>query len=136
LRFEKRAGVSEIVSSLAMLMITIALLGAIGVVALESIRGSGSLLSSSSQGAARDYGVLLSLVSVQSNASGTFAWVYNFGWVQGSISGAYIDGGAVAYVSSCGAVVEPETLCAFSLPAGDHGEASLVFGAKSLEYAV
>ena len=42
-RFEPRgrAGVSEIVSSLVVLMITIALLGAIGVVALGSVRSSG-----------------------------------------------------------------------------------------------
>ena len=74
---------SEVVSSLAVLMITIALLGAVGAVALGSVRSSGSLLSSSSQAAAREDGLLLALVSVQSNSSGSYAWVYDYGWVQG-----------------------------------------------------
>src|SRR5579864_3923138 len=97
----RRAGVSEIVSSLAVLMITVALLGAIGVVALGSVRSSGSLLSSSSRGAARDYGLLLALVSVESNSSASFAWVYDYGWVAGTLTSAYLNGGAVGWSSSC-----------------------------------
>jgi hypothetical protein len=132
----RRSGVSEIVSSLAMLVVTIALLGAVAAVALGSIRSSGGLLSSSSQGAAREYGVLLALVSVQSNSSGSFAWVYDYGWVQGAVSGAYLDGGAVKWTSSCGGMVQPGKMCAISIPEGDHGEVSLVFGAKSLDFQV
>jgi len=128
--------VSEIVSSLAVLMITIALLGAIGVVALGSIRSSGGLLSSSSQGAAREEGVLLALVSVQSNSSGTYAWVYNYGWVQGTLSAAYLDGGLVKWSSSCAGVMQPGKVCAVAVAAGVHGEVSMVFGAKSLDYSV
>ena len=40
-RFERRRAISELVSSLAVLVITIALLGATGVVALGSVRSSG-----------------------------------------------------------------------------------------------
>ncbi len=103
-RFDRRGrpGVSEVVSSLAVLAITIALLGAVGAVALGSIRSSGNFLSSGSQNAARDYGLLLSLVSVQSNSSGSFAWVYNYGWVQGTVSAAYLNGGLVEWSSTCG----------------------------------
>ena len=137
-RFDRRrrAGVSEVVSSLAVLMITIALLGGIGVVALGSVRSSGSLLSLSSQGAARDYGLLSTLVSIQSNSSGTFAWVYNYGWVQGTLSAAYVNGGMVRWSSSCAGVLQPGKLCAISVPAGAHGEVSMVFGTKSLGFSV
>ncbi len=127
---------SEIVSSLSVLMITMALLGAVGVVALGSVRSSGGLLSSSSQGAARDYGLLLALVSVQSNSSGSFAWIYNYGWVQGTVSAAFLNGGMVNWSSSCGGVLRPGNFCAIEVPAGNHGEVSIVFGAKSLDYTV
>ena len=124
------------VSSLAVLMITIALLGAIGAVALGSVRSSGGLLSSSSQGAAREDGLLLALVSVQSNSSGSYAWVYDYGWEQGALSAAYLNGGLVKWVSSCSGVLQPGKVCAISVPAGAHGEVSIVFGTKSLDYTV
>lgn len=124
------------VSSLAVLLITIALLGGIGVVALGSVRSAGSLLSLSSQGAAREDGLLLALVSVQSNSTGSFAWVYDYGWVQGTLSAAYLNGGLVKWSSSCGGVLQPGKACAFSVPAGSHGEVSMVFGTKSLDYSV
>lgn len=127
---------SEVVSSLAVLMVTVALLGVVGAVAFGSIRSSGSLLSSSSQGAAREDGLLLSLVSVQSNSTGSYAWVYDYGWVQGALSAAYLNGGLVKWSSSCGGVLQPGKLCAISVPPGVHGEVNIVFGAKSLEYPV
>jgi hypothetical protein len=136
-RFEpRRRGVSEVVSSLAVLAITIALLGGIGVVAFGSIRSSGNLLSLTSEGAAKDYGLLLALVSVQTNSSGAYAWVYDYGWVQGTLSAAYLDGGLVSWSSSCGGVIQPGRICAISLPTGAHGEVSVVFGTKSLGFSV
>jgi hypothetical protein len=128
--------VSEVVSSLAVLMITIALLGAVGTVALVSVRSSGSLLSSNSQGAAKEDGLLLALVSVQSNSTGSYAWVYDYGWAQGTLSATYLNGGMVRWTSSCGGVLQPGKVCAISVPAGTHGEVSLVFGTKSLDYSV
>jgi hypothetical protein len=136
-RFERRrSGVSEVVSSLVVLVVTIALLGGIGVVAFGSIRSSGSLLSLTSEGAAKDYGLLLALVSVQSNSSGSYAWIYNYGWVQGTVSAAYLDGGLVKWSSTCAGVLQPGSVCAISLPARAHGEVSMVFGSKSLGFPV
>jgi hypothetical protein len=128
--------VSEVVSSLAILLVTIALLSGIGVVALGSVRSSGSLLSLNSQGAAREYGLLLALVSVQSNSSGTYAWVYDYGWVQGTLSGAYLNGGLVEWSSSCAGVIQPGKVCAISVAASGHGEVSITFGTKSLGFTV
>ena len=135
-RSRKRSGVSEIVSSLAVLTITIALLGAIGAVALTSVRSSGSLLSSSSQAAAKEDGLLLALVSVQTNSSGSYAWVYDYGWVQGMVSAAYLNGGLVEWSSNCKGVLQPGGLCAISVGAVGTGEVSIVFGTKSLDYSV
>jgi hypothetical protein len=128
--------VSEVVSSLAVLMVTIALLGAVGAVALGSVRSSGSLLSSSSQEAEREEGLLLALVSVQTNSTGSYAWVYDYGWAQGTLSAAYVDGGLVSWSSSCSGVLQPGKVCAISVPPHVHGEVSIVFGTKSLDYSV
>ena len=127
---------SEVVSSLAILMITMALLSGIGAVALGSVRSSGSLLSLSSQGAARENGLLLALVSVQSNATGSYAWVYNYGWVQGTLSAAYLNGGIVRWWSTCAGVLQPGRLCAIAVPAEAHGAVSIIFGTKSLGFSV
>lgn len=105
-------------------------------VALASVRSSGGLLSASSQGAARNEGLLLSLVAVQSNSSGSYAWVYDYGWVQGAVSAAYLNGGLVKWSSSCAGIVQPGKVCAISVPAGETGEVSVVFGAKSLDFTV
>jgi len=128
--------VSEVISSLAVLMVTIALLGAVGAVALVSVRSSGSLLSGSSQVAAKQDGLLLALVSVQSNSTGSYSWVYDYGWVQGTISATYLNGGLVTWSSSCAGVLQPGKVCAISVPAGVHGEVSVVFGTKSLDFTV
>lgn len=132
----KRRGVSEVVSSLAVLIVTIALLGGIGYLAMGSIRASGGLLISGSEGAAKDDGLLLSLVSVQSNSSGSYAWVYDYGWVEGTLTAAYVNGGLVAWSSTCGGVIRPESVCAVSVPAGLSGDASIDFGGKTLDFAV
>jgi len=136
MRSRSRRGLSEVVSSLAMLGVTIALLGAVGYLAMGSVRTSGSMLSSGAQGDAKDSGVLLALVSVQTNSSGAYAWVYNYGWVEGVASAAYLNGGSVKLSSTCEGVLSPGAICAFSTPPGEHGEVSLEFGAKSLGYSV
>lgn len=132
----KRWGVSEVVSSLVVLGITIAVLGAVGVAAVGSVRTSGQSLSRSSDAQAEAAGLLLSLVSVQSNSTGSYAWVYNYGWVRGSLSGASLDGAQVAWSSSCGGGIPPHGYCEVSTPPGKHGEVTLTFGPKSLDYAV
>ncbi len=132
----RRAGVSEVVSSLAVLMVTIALLGGISAVALGSIRSSSGLMSSSSQSAARNYGLLLALVSVQSNSTGSYAWIYNYGWVQGTLSSTYINGGLVQWSTNCSGVLQPQRMCSVRIPPNIHGEVSVLFGTKSLGFSV
>jgi len=116
--------------------VTVALLGAVGYLALGSVRTSGSLLSSGAAGDAKESGLLLALVAVQSNSTGSYAWVYDYGWVGGTASAAYLNGGLVKLSSTCGGVLSPGRMCAFSTPPGEQGEVSLVFGAKSLDYSV
>jgi hypothetical protein len=136
LRFEVRRGVSEVVSSMAVLIITIALLGGISAVALGSIRSSSNLLSSSSQNAAKGYALLLAVVSVQTNSTGSYAWVYNYGWVQGTLAATYVDGSLTQSSTNCSGVVQPQNMCSVRIPPSAHGVVSLVFGTKSLGFSV
>lgn len=103
---------------------------------MGSVRGSGNLLSLGSQNAAREFGLLLALVSVQSNSSGSFAWLYDYGWQQGALSAAYVNGSTVNWSSNCSGVLEPGGVCAILIPPGNHGQVTLVFGTKSLEYTI
>ncbi len=134
-RSARRSAVSEVVSSLAVLAVTIALLGGIATVATGSIKASGDLLSLSSRASAAKAGLLLSVVSVQSNGTGTYAWVYDYGWAEGTLSATYVNGGLVAWTSTCGGVLQPGALCAVVLPSGEHGQVDMVFGTKSLGFA-
>lgn len=118
-----------------MLAVTIALLGGLSAVALSSVRGAGDLLSSDSQSAARDYGFLLALVSVQSNSTGSYAWVFDYGWEQASVTGVYMNGGTTQWTSTC-APLKPGSICTIVLSPGSHGEVTAVFGAKSLGFTV
>lgn len=118
-----------------MLAVTIALLGGLSAVALSSVRGAGDLLSSDSQSAARGYGFLLALVSVQSNSTGSYAWVFDYGWEQASVTGVYLNGGTTQWTSTC-APLKPGSICTIVLSPGSHGQVTAVFGAKSLGFTV
>jgi hypothetical protein len=129
-------GVSEVVSSVAMLAITIAVLGGVGVISLGSLRSANALLLSGSQGAASADGVLLSVVSTQENASGSYVWLFNYGWTTAHLTQVYLDGGqAPGWTSSC-AVLQPEGLCDVRLPPGGHGSVTIAFGARTVSLSL
>ena len=79
---------------------------------------------------------VLALVSVQSNSSGSYVWLYDYGWVQGKLTATYLNGGLVQASSSCAGVLQPNNYCLVSIPAGIHGEVSIVFGSKSMDVSV
>jgi len=128
-------GLSEVVGALAVLMVTIAVLGGLSAIALASVRGAGGLLSADSQVAARNYGFLLVLVAVQSNSTGSYAWIFDYGWEQGSLTGVDIDGGSTQYTSTC-SPLRPESMCALVLPPNSHGQVTAIFGTKTLGFQV
>jgi len=125
-------GVSEVVSSVSMLAITIAVLGAVGAISLGSLRSANAVLSAGSQNAASADGVLLSVVSTQANSSGTYVWLFDYGWTPARLSGVYVDGGAVGGWSSTCSDLLPREICDVWLQPGVQGEVTLAFGTRTI----
>ena len=124
--------VSEVVSSVTMLAITIAILGVVGAISLGSLRSANSVLLSGSQDAASADGVLLTVVSTQDNSSGTYVWLFNYGWTAAPLSGVYLDGGQTnGWTSTC-APLQPKGMCDLRLPSDTHGTVSMIFGTRTV----
>jgi len=115
-----------------MLAITIAVFGAVGLISLGSLRSANGVLLTGSQNAASADGILLTVVSTQDNSSGTYVWLFNYGWTPAHLSGVYIDGGkASGWSSSCSAL-KPEGICDLRLQAGTRGAVTIEFGARTV----
>lgn len=132
----KRAAVSEVVSSVAMLIITMAVLGGLAALSLGSLRSANDLVASDSQNAVAEAGVLLTVVSTQSNSSGTYVWVFDYGWTPATLSSVYVNGGLVSGWSSSCNPLQVKDMCAVSLPPNTHGTVSILFGARSISLAL
>ena len=129
-------GVSEVVSSVTMLAITIAVLGGVGLLSLGSLRSANGVLLTGSQNAANDAGVLLTVVATQSNSSGTYVWFFNYGWVQGHLSSVYVDGGLDRGWSSTCSALTPQQMCTLQLAPDTHGGVTVDFGDRTVSLSV
>ncbi len=125
-------GVSEVVSSVTMLAITIAVLGGVGVISLGSLRSANGLLLTGSQNAASAEGVLLTVVSTQGNASGTYVWLFNYGWTPAQITQIYLNGGQIAGWTSTCSPLQPKGICDVRLAPGAHGSVTIAFGTRTV----
>jgi hypothetical protein len=115
-----------------MLVVTMAVLGGVGALSLGSIRSADNVLLSGSQSAADSAGILLTVVSTQSNSSGTYVWVFDYGWTPARLSSVYLDGGVLSgWASTCSPLLVRE-MCAVALPPGTHGAVSILFGSRSI----
>lgn len=135
MRSASRPAVGEVVGSVAMLAITMALLGGASYLALSSINGAAGLVGGSAQQEARDAGVLLDVVGSQANGTGTYVWLMDYGWESPPIASVLIDARAVPFSTTCigdwsGA------LCVVKLSPGESGPATIVAGGVSLEVAL
>jgi hypothetical protein len=114
-----------------MLAVTIALLAGGSAVALLSIRNGAGLVQAADSKRASQAGVLVEVVASQSNGSGTFVWLFNYGWVGAPISGVYMDGRGVGWSSNC-STADPGRLCVLVLPPGSTGEMDVVMDGVSV----
>lgn len=119
-----------------MLAITIAVLGGIGLVSLGSLRSANAVLLSGSQNAASSAGVLITVVASQGNSSGTYIWLFNYGWVEGRLTSVYVDGGlASGWTSTCSSL-PPKQLCQIDLAPNTHGAVTVDFGTRTVSLSV
>ncbi len=115
-----------------MLMVTMSILGGLSLVSLQSIRSASSILTQGSQAQAQDAGMLFTLVSARSNASGAYVWLFNYGWTTGRITEVYLNGGMAGdWTSSC-PIINPGSLCVVHLSQTTGGNLTILFGSKSL----
>lgn len=114
-----------------MLAVTIALLAGASAVAVFSIRDASSLIQDSNRAAQRDVGVLVSVLAVQRNGTGTFMWLYDYGWASEPIKAVYVAGQAVPWTSSCGGSWSG-SLCLVFTPSTQRGELTVVIGGFSI----
>lgn len=130
-----RRAVSEVIGSVSMLAVTIALLAGASVIAMASVRSATSLVTNSAEKEARQAGILISVVTSQANATGSFIWLYNYGWQPAPIQGVYSDGVGLDWRSPCSSV-DPGQLCTLSLPPGPPGAVTILLGGVSVEASV
>lgn len=130
-----RRGLGEVAGSLSMLAITIALLSGASFLAVGSIKGAETLMQGSSQEQQRQAGVMISVLGVQSNSSGTFVWLYDYGWESAPVQAVYANGRPVQFSSTCPGDWAG-SLCTVSLATAESGELTIIIGGESIAASV
>ncbi len=118
-----------------MLLVTMGLLTGASFLTLTSIKGATSLITGGAASQALGAGQLIRLVATQSNSSGTYLWVFDYGWEDARLSSTIADGQTVQVNSTCSVLRQGE-ICAISLPAGSVGLITLLIGERSIEVAL
>jgi hypothetical protein len=130
-----RRGIGEVVGSVSMLAVTIALLAGASVVGVLSVRKASALIQSSSEAEQRDAGVLVSVLMTRANSSGTFIWLYDYGWTSEPVKAVYVQGQSVDWSSSCPGDWSG-SLCLVSIASQEKGELTIVIGGFSIAASV
>jgi hypothetical protein len=130
-----RPGIGEVVGSVSMLAITMALLAGTSAIALLSIHNAAQLVSNSGEQKQREAGMLVNVVGTQSNSSGTYIWLYDYGWESAPIQSVFVNGENVSWSFTCNGDWSG-SLCALSLPVAQRGQVTIVMGGISLAASV
>lgn len=129
-----RRGIGEVVGSVSMLAVTVALLSVAAFVGAYSIRSAASVITTSNLQRQRDSGILVSVVATVSNSTGTFVWLYDYGWAGAPLESIFVNGSVTRW-SLCGELVAGG-VCAVEVPPGTHGQLTIVAGGVSIAAAV
>lgn len=117
-----------------MLAITMALLGGASAVALTSVHDAASLLAHTGEQESREAGILVAVVSSQTNSSGTYIWLYDYGWVSADVQGASLNGASSSWSSSCQGQWA-HSICVVTLPPST-GQATIFVGGVTVVASV
>jgi hypothetical protein len=129
-----RRGIGEVVGSVAMLAVTIALLAGASAVAVLSIQAASELADKSAQDQRENAGLLVSVVTTQTNSSGTFVWLFDYGWTSAGVKSVYDDGQQVGWSSTCNGDWT-ESVCVVTLPPV-RGDLTILIGGVSIAATV
>lgn len=129
MKFSRR-GIGEIAGSLSMLVVTMGLLTTASFLSFVSVKAGASMLTAGAEGEALAAGQLVGVVATQSNITGSYVWLFNYGWEGAAISKTY--GQTAPPLASCG-LISLNSMCVLSFPAGTRGEVTLLVGANTIE---
>jgi hypothetical protein len=90
------------------------------------------MVGESAQTEAREAGLLVTVVGFQSNATGTYVWLLDYGWESSPVGSVLVNGQPVSWSTNCPGDWSG-TLCELTLPQGASGSATVVIGGKALE---
>jgi len=114
-----------------MLLITMGLLTGASFLSLASIKGASSFITAGADRQTRAAGQLLTIVSTQTNTTGSYIWLYNYGWEDANLNSVLVNGASVQQ-TSCSRLRQ-ESICVVVLPARTSGLVTLVIGDRSVE---
>lgn len=129
---DSKPGIGEVIGSVSMLAITMALLAGTSAIALLSIHNAASLVSGAGQQQQREVGLLVSVVGTQSNSSGTYLWIYDYGWVSAPVQTVLVGAKQTRWSTTCEGDWT-RSLCEVILPEATDGQVTLVIGGVSVE---
>ncbi len=129
MKFSRR-GIGEIAGSLSMLVVTMGLLTTASFLSFVSVKAGASMLTAGAEGEAIAAGQLVGVVATQSNITGSYVWLFNYGWEEAAVSRTF--GQTAAPLSSCRLLTQ-SSMCVLSFPPGTRGEVTLFVGANSIE---
>ena len=130
-----RRGIGEVVGSISMLAITMALLGGASAVVLLSVHSAASLLAKSGEQQQRMAGVLVAVVGSQSNSTGAYVWLYDYGWASSGIQSVLVGATPARWSTSCTGDWT-RSLCVVDLPPSTVGEVTIVIGGSTVVASV
>jgi len=118
-----------------MLAITMALLGGASFMALLSVRNGAVTVGDNAQRQALQAGVLLNVVGTQTNSSGTYVWLFDYGWEGPPVSSVHLGAQEVQWSTTCGGRWAG-SLCVVKVPGSITGVLTVIVGGVSIEAAV
>jgi flagellin-like protein len=124
LNFSRRKAVSEVISAVMTLAITMSVLTGVFYIVSSSISHTEKDAQRSNQSYQKRLGSLFSLVFEFTNSSGTYLYFYSYGWEDVSLLAVYLDGEKIKYTTSC-FNVKPGSVCFLSVANTAHGTLAL-----------
>lgn len=130
-----RPAIGEVIGSLSTLAITMALLGGVSTIALLSVHNSATLVESSARQQQAEIGILVEVVGTQTNSSGTYVWIYDYGWASAPVQSVMFGTRALGWSSTCVGDWSG-SMCVVAVPPVSNGLLTLVIGGRSVEASV
>jgi hypothetical protein len=131
----KRGAIGEVAGAVSILAITLALLGGVSALSLGWLRGASSLVVQGQDRQNQQAGTLISFVATQKNVTGCYIWLYNYGWIGGTVSGVYLNGSLLTTTVNPNPVTA-RTLAVITMAPWVNGNLTVIIGGRAVNYEI